>query len=86
MDNQKRDQLKKTLEQAFRAKFPTDTIDIADGYGDNIHVMVVSRRFDDLTERQKQDLMWQIIDEANLNEQEKQLISLIYPVSPAEIK
>ncbi|HUS91271.1 MAG TPA: hypothetical protein VM695_05440 [Phycisphaerae bacterium] len=71
---------------AFRREFPEDTVDISDGYKDNIHVLVVSRRFDDLTEQQKQDLMWQIIDGTDLTDDEKRLISLAYPVSPAEIK
>lgn len=80
-----RTEIKAVLEQAFRKEFPRDTIDISDGYADNIHVMVVSRRFDELNERQKQDMMWNIIDQTDLSNKEKQLISLLYPVSPAAI-
>lgn len=81
-----RDQVKQVLYKAFRAEFPQDTVDIADGYQDNIHVMVVSRRFDSLTERQRMDLMWTLVDATHLTDKEKRLISLLYPVSPAEMK
>jgi len=74
------------LREAFRKRFPNDTVDISDGYKDNIHVMVVSREFDEMGEREKQELMWEIIDSTELAENEKTLISLVYPVSPAEIK
>lgn len=81
-----RSDIKKRITEAFRKTFPTDTVDVSDGYLDNIHVMVVSRRFDRMSERQKRNLMWKIIDESGLSEDEKGLISLIYPISPAEIK
>lgn len=81
-----RDQVKQVLHQAFRQRFPKDTVDVSDGYRENIHVMVVSREFDPLTEAQKQDLMWGILDASELTEPEKRLVSLLYPVSPAEIK
>ena len=48
--------------------------------------MVVSREFDHMREREKQDVMWKIIDDTDLSEDEKGLISLVFPVSPAEIK
>lgn len=78
--------IKNTIREAFRREFPEDTVDVADGYKVNIHVMVVSRRFDRMSEKKKQDLMWKIIDETDLTDKEKALISLAYPVSPAEIK
>ena len=81
-----REQIKKVVRAAFRRRFPEDTVDISDGYQDNIHVLVVSREFDEMHERQKQDLMWRVIDGTDLSDDEKGLISLVYPVSPAEIK
>ena len=81
-----RDEIKKILRGAFRERFPHDTVDISDGYKENIHVMVVSREFDEMRERDKQELMWEIIDGTDLAEDEKTLVSLVYPVSPAEIK
>lgn len=81
-----RDQVKRLIYQAFRKHFPEDTVDVSDGYKENIHVMVVSREFDRMREREKQDAMWKIIDQTDLSEDEKGLISLVFPVSPAEIK
>ena len=74
------------LENAFRLQFPNDTVDLSDGYQDNIHVLVVSRRFDDMPEKDKQDVLWNVIDSTKLTDDEKALISLVYPVSPAEVK
>jgi hypothetical protein len=81
-----RDEVKRILTPAFREEFPDDTVDISDGYQDNIHVLVVSRKFDELTEAQKQDMLWGIIDRTDLTDAEKSLISLVMPVSPAEIR
>ena len=81
-----RDDVKRILALALRKEFPDDTVDISDGYEDNIHILVVSRKFDELTEAQKQDVLWRIIDRTDLTDAEKSLISLVMPVSPAEIK
>lgn len=81
-----RSAVKQLLQEALRQRFPRDTVDISDGYQDHIHVVVVSREFDDMTEEEKQQLLWKIIDKTDLTASEKDLISLIYPVSPAEIK
>ena len=81
-----RDQIKRVLYDAFRQEFPHDTVDISDGYKENLHVLIVSRRFDEMTEAQKQDLMWGVVDGTDLTNAEKQLISLVYPVAVAEIK
>ena len=80
-----REEIKAVLESAIRAEFPNDTVDISDGYKDNIHVLVVSRRFDKMTDEEQRDLLWGLIDQAGLDEGEKALISLAFPVSPAEI-
>jgi hypothetical protein len=81
-----RDEIKRILEEALRKEFPTDTVDISDGYEENIHVLVVSRRFDKMDERTKLDLLWPVIDRTDLNDDEKSLVSLVMPASPAEIK
>ena len=78
--------IKATLEQAFRNVFPNDTVDISDGYQNNIHVLIVSRRFDVMSEKNKQDALWPIIDGTDLTDAEKASISLVMPVSPAEVK
>jgi len=81
-----RAEIKTVLEKAFRKEFPRDTVDLSDGYQNNIHVLVVSRRFDDMSEEAKQDVLWGVIDATDLTDAEKVLISLVYPVSPAEVK
>jgi len=78
--------VKTILTDALRAEFPHDTVDISDGYKENIHVLDVSRRFDGMPEQNKQDWLWGIIDGAGLSEKEKLLISLVLPLSPAQIK
>ncbi len=78
--------VKRALEQSLRKRFPNDTVDISDGYEQNIHVLVVSRQFDGMVEENKQDLVWGIIDGSNLTDNEKSLISLVLPLSPAQIK
>jgi hypothetical protein len=82
----KRIAIKAILEQAFRAEFPHDTVDISDGYKGNIHIVVVSKRFERMNDRIRQDFMWSIVDGSSLTAEEKQLISLLYPVTPSEIK
>ncbi len=78
--------IKKIIQSALKDEFPYDTVDVSDGYGDNIHILVVSRKFDGLTEQKKQDMLWNIIDSTELPTAEKQLISLVLPLSPSEIK
>jgi hypothetical protein len=81
-----RDEIKSALRDRIRREFPTDTVDVSDGYQSNIHVMVVSRKFDPMKEREKQDLLWSLIDDAGLEDAEKQLISLVVPLSPEELR
>jgi len=82
----RREEIKRIIEAEYRKEFPNDTVDVSDGYADNIHVVVVSRRFDDLDEQHKQDLLWSILDRTSLTDDEKGLVSLLLPVSPAQIK
>ena len=79
-------QLKKKIEKILRAVFPGETVDVSDGHGDNIHVIVVSRKFDGMREKERQELLWRAIDEGDLSDAEKVLISLILPYSPGDLK
>jgi hypothetical protein len=81
-----RDQIKRIVEEALRREFPTDTVDVSDGYKDNIHVLVVSRKFDALDERQQGEMLWSIIDATDLTADEKGLLSLVLAVSPSLLK
>ncbi len=78
--------IKAILDKAFRNEFPKDTVDVSDGYQENIHVLIVSRRFDSMNEQEKIDCLWSIIDGTDLSGDEKRLISLTLALSPAEIK
>ncbi len=79
-------QLKKKIETILSAEFPGETVDVSDGHGDNIHVIVVSRKFDGMREKEKQELLWGVIDKGNLSDPEKVKISLILPYSPSDLK
>lgn len=81
-----REQIKQIVEKALRREFPTDTVDISDGYKDNIHVLVVSRKFDPLDERRQGEMLWTLIDATELTPDEKGLLSLVLAVSPALLK
>lgn len=81
-----RAKIKESLYEVLREAFPCDTVDVSDGYKDNIHVLVVSRGFDQMREREKGPYLWRIIDQSDLTDDEKSLVSLVLPVSPAELK
>jgi len=49
------------VEQALRAEFPADTIKLSEGYRGRVHVLIVSQRLDGLSERAKQDLVWDVL-------------------------
>lgn len=79
-------QLKNKIEAILSAEFPGETVDVSDGHADNVHVIVVSRRFNDMREKEKQDLLWSAIDRSDLTQAEKVKISLILPYSPRDLK
>ena len=82
----RREEAKRRIERALRAEFPHDTVDVSDGYGPNIHVLVVSRRFDAMPEPDRREMLSSLIRTAGLAEDEEGLISLLLAWSPAEIK
>lgn len=81
-------ELKTRIERALRTQFPKqgETVDVSDGVGDNVHVVVVSRQFDRMKEKSKQDLLWGAIDRSDLTDAEKVKISMILPYSPDDLK
>ena len=82
-----KDSLLGKIKGILSPKFEGGMVDVSlSGIRDNIHVVVMSRRFDDMLEKEKQDLLWKIIDESDLTEEEKLRISLIVPLSPDEVK
>lgn len=81
-----RAEIKRLLEAALRADFPSDTVDVSDGFRENIHVLVISRKFEKMKETVRQDWLWTLIDRSPLTPQEKNLISLTMALSPGELK
>ncbi len=51
------------VEKVLRVEFPNDTIDIAEGHMGRPHVKIVSKRFNNLSEREKQQIVWDLLRE-----------------------
>ena len=80
-------EIKKKIENLLRKEFnENSTVDVSDGYQDNIHIVVVSNKFSGKSENEKQDMLWNVIEASDLSDFEKNKISLIIPYSPAELK
>jgi stress-induced morphogen len=47
--------------EALRKDFPTDTIDTSEGYNGRVHLKVVSRRFNGMSEPEKQKYIWDLL-------------------------
>ncbi len=62
-----------------------DLVDVSNGFDDNIHVVIVSRKFDGQRTKEKQDLIWGELT-SHLNPEEWGKISLSVGVSPEEVK
>ncbi|MHC5540677.1 hypothetical protein ACYOEI_20860 [Singulisphaera rosea] len=62
-----------------------DFVDVSDGHDENVHVVVVSRKFEGKRLKAKQDLIWSDLF-GNLTQDEWGLVTLSVGVSPEEIK
>lgn len=49
------------VKRALRREFPEDTIATTEGYQGRVRVKVVSERFNGMSERDRQDLLWEIL-------------------------
>lgn len=79
--------LKKRIYDALKLEFPDETVDISDGYRDNIHVLVVSRKFDKFSEKKKMAYLWEAITANGVfTDEELAKISLLLAYSPKELK
>lgn len=79
--------IKKKIDALLRKEFhENSTVDVSDGYKGNIHIIVVSSRFSGKSEKEKEDMLWSIIEASDLSESEKNKISLLIPYSPKELK
>jgi stress-induced morphogen len=82
------DQTKQRVEDALKKAYfgdPSDLVDVSNGLDDNIHVVVVSRKFDGKRLREKNDLIWSILTE-QLDPEVWGKVTLSIGVSPEEIK
>jgi stress-induced morphogen len=80
--------LKTKIESVLRkAHFrdATDLVDVSDGDDGDIHVVVVSRKFDGMRMKEKHDLIWDALM-GGLRPQEWQQVTLSIGKSPEEIK
>jgi stress-induced morphogen len=66
---------------------PNDLVDVSDGHSgdDSIHVVVVSRKFDNMHLRQKDDILSDVLHK-HLEPHEWGQITLAIGVSPEEVK
>lgn len=82
------EQIKRRVADALKGGFFKDTddyIDVSDGADDNIHVVVVSRKFDGRRTKEKLDLIWaELLQKLTADEWGK--VSLSVGVTPEEIK
>jgi acid stress-induced BolA-like protein IbaG/YrbA len=82
------ERLKTKVYDALKAgyfKDSADLVDVSDGADGNIHVVVVSRKFDGRGMKEKHDLIWDEL-EKQLTKKEWGQVSLAVGVSPEEVK
>ena len=66
-------------------KDPNDLVDVSDGNDDDIHIVIVSRKFEGRRLKEKNDLIWsELLKE--LPPEEWGMVTLSIGVSPEEIK
>ncbi|MDM8522002.1 hypothetical protein QUF80_01420 [Desulfococcaceae bacterium HSG8] len=83
-----KEHLKKKIYEVLRKGYfdgPDDAVDVSDGPGDSVHLVIVSRKFDRRRLKEKNDLIWsQLIHYLAADEWGK--VSLSVGASPEEIK
>ncbi len=80
--------LKQKIRAALKGDYFTDAddlVDVSDGPGDSVHVVIVSRKFDGHRMTEKNDLIWGVLVR-NLTPEEWGKVSLSVGASPEEIK
>lgn len=84
--------LKEKIRAALKSTYSNDENDLVDvsdssdgAAGENVHVVVVSRKFDDQRSAEKEDRIWSILMQ-KLKPEEWQKITLSIGISPEELK
>jgi len=81
------DELCEKIERILSLKFKNSGVDASLSYvRNNIHVVIVSRFFDGLTEDLRHGLVYGFLDESDLKEEEIKRISLFALLSPDDVK
>ncbi|MFM9963160.1 MAG: hypothetical protein ACKV2Q_18285 [Planctomycetaceae bacterium] len=83
-DVQIKKKVRKVLKDSY-FKGPDDLVDVSDGPGDSIHVVIVSHKFDGLRMKAKDDLIWSVLSK-KLRPEEWGKVSLSVGTSPEDIK
>jgi acid stress-induced BolA-like protein IbaG/YrbA len=71
--------------KAGRFADPNDLVDVSRGDGDNVHVVVVSRKFDGKPSREREEMLWSELTH-RLPRELFTRVSLLVGVSPERIK
>jgi hypothetical protein len=79
-----KNRIREALKQGY-FKDPEDLVDVSDGYDGNVHVVIVSRKFDGRRMKEKHDLIWTELT-GHLRPEEWGQVTLSIGVSPEEIK
>ena len=74
--------IKELLENRFAANYPGTIVQVGSGFGDNIHVRIISPHFEEMPRSKRDDEIWGILEE--LPEEDVLRISLCILLSPSE--
>ena len=72
------DKLEPQVKEVLRETFPEDTIEISKGYKGRVHVLVVSPKFNGMTDEQKQNFIWEILKAELEDEVQAVSLALVY--------
>ena len=72
------------VKAGLRKAFPEDTIVIKEGYQGRIHVKIVSERFNGMTERDKQNYIWDVLH-TELEPEAQQAVSVAVAYATDEL-
>jgi hypothetical protein len=82
------ERLKRRIREVLKLgyfKDPDDLVDVSDGDDDDVHLVIVSRKFDGRRMKEKNDLIWSELTQ-KLSPEEWGKVSLSIGTSPEEIK
>lgn len=80
-----RQEIISAIEKGLEQHFSRETTSVEEGYGNNIRVKVVSKKFDSMSDREASEYLWKLIGESGLSDEERLLISLVLPVGLKEV-